>query len=569
LFTGGQPDGAVGLHLEECPACAQRAAVGAARVLDGEMAEAALRRDEERAADEPPPAPAPHLATAFARRLEHIVRFGPFIRLRANDDKRQFHHLGRLELAVLLLNGVLHRMEAGDGGVPREALVREVCGAVAWLESCAPSFQTTPAERRTLVESLLDELTNARGQGVAFRETYQGYHLQEPGIATAEFRVLIYREHDGEMKYALTEQGLDLLYRLHEVDYFLTVEMELLLLLRQIQRGQFEKALGSLDRLATACGMQRRRIEQLAARIRRDPLSVSPAEIGENDDEVRRQFDEERKLFKRTRAAIDEHAEKLVDVLFNAQERKRLDQLGRIRKGLDRSFTRHQELISDNLQLRRRYHEALERHASLRRRYRQLKLEPEVLEPLLAAPPDERRSMALVALMLPVRRPRLFAPWHLPFRLRAEPGAVASLDAFPVDIDGTPPLDAAMTGFDLLEQARAHAALVTALVEAGGIARLSELAQRATLEKVIAELAHLVAVHVLLLHNVRRVRLGDAGDPFAPVHRLARRYGLPAAAERGILDVTSTEARCCLGHVELTDLQFHLHQGDSDATAPR
>ena len=546
-------------HLDRCELCRQRFEIARLQA----MSEAALRdafaRVEARQASAPaerPPAPEPDLINGFARRLEQILRFGPLLELWASDARRDLGSLGRLEIAVLLLKAILNRMETGEGGATREALHREIGAAIAWYEQGRGYFPTTPGQRRGYLDEVLDTLTNAASQGRAYSRTFHAYHGAEPGVAAAEFRLVLYREHEGELKYLLTEQGLDLFYRLHEVDHFLTVEIELLLLLRQIERGQFERALGSLDRLATACGMQRRRMDILSARIRRDPVSIPASEVDTNDSEVKQQLGEEKKLFKQVKRAIDVQSEKLSDLFAEvAERRRRLDQLSRIRKGLDRSFQIHQGLVSENLSLRRRYLAALEKTAGMRSRFRALKLEPELLEPVLALPPDALRDGWLTRLVLGVRRPALFSPWQLPFAARAESERSGAADLFPIDLDLT---DLASLGdFDIVEQAEVHGALLSALVAAGGAARLSALAATAPLAEAIRERALLVGLHSLFLHNARTVRLGDPGDPFAPIHRVAR-AALPPAAHRAVLHTTADERRCLLGAYRIHDLDFRL-----------
>ncbi|MGC4120491.1 MAG: hypothetical protein QM765_39110 [Myxococcales bacterium] len=549
-----------GAHLQECDVCGQRLEMARLLALSPEALGEEISRAENRARDVDAggPRPGEDLVAGFSHRLEQILRFRPLLRLAAADDKRQLGSLGRLEVAVLLLKGILNRMETGEGGATREQLHREVGAAIAWYEHGRAYIPTTAAQRRELIDELLDELTNARAQGRPFQDTYHGYHLPIPGRAQLDFRLVVYREHEGELRYSVTEQGLDLFYRLHEVDHFLSVEMELLLLLRQIERGQFERALSSLERLATACGLQRRRMDQLSARIRRDPLSVPPGEIERNDTEVRKQLDEEKKLFRQVRKAIDLQWDKLSD-LFNASgdRRKRMDQLSRLRRGLDRSFEIHQGLVSENLSLRRRYLSALEKSASLRNRYRALKLEPDVLEPFAALPAHEGRDTALAGLLLPLRRPRLFAPWHLPFSLRAEHEFDAPPDFFML---GWETLEGAGSGYDLAQQARVHGALLHELVLAGGSARLSRLVGGAVLAPLVVEDAFLVGVHALFLHNAHQVRLGDPADPFSTIHRLAA-ANIPAAAQNALLVTRAAPGRCELGDCDIRELHFELRDG--------
>lgn len=561
LAAGGATPPAVCAHLESCAVCRQRSVIAHSRSLDGKDLYEALERAEAQQQlprEQRPPRPDPMLTSGFARRLEQLLRLLPLLRLFLNEGKHSLSHLGRLEVGVLLLNAILNRMEGGEGGATREQLIHEVSSALAWYESGFAFLPTTARERRRYIEELLDDLTNASAQGRPFSETYKGYHLPEPATAEAQYRLVVYREHDGELQYQLSEQGLDMVYRLYEVDHFLTIEIELLLLLRQIERGQFEKALGSLDRLNTACSIQSRRMDALLSRIRRDPLAVPPSEIESNDKEVRQQIAEERKLFSKLREAILVQSQRINDLFAAAPDRQRRnEQLGRIKRGIDQSFKIHQGLSSKNLDMRRRYLDALERHMALRSRYRTLKVEPELLEPLLALPPDDTRALHLVRLLLPVRRPLLLSPWHLPFARRAEAQEAQVIDEFPADLDGLGSAPALGAEFGLAEQKAVHTALLNALCAYGGAGALHELLQHPELVEAARAHAHALGIHVLFLHNTGTTELGAPGDPFTPLHRLARPQ-LHPDAQRGRLTVTSHAGRCLIGGFSLRNVYLTL-----------
>lgn len=558
----GEPSVARDSHLVACDVCRQRRDAASAQAMTEEALTDAVARADALSSGSPleraPPLPE-LLTRGFGRRVGHILRISPLIELHQKDAQARFGHFGRLEVAVLALHAVLDRMEAGDGGALRDVLVRDLIAALTWAEQTAGFLPGRSADKRQYVEELLDDLTNAKLQGKPFESSFRAYH-QSAALLTERFRLLTYREVDGQLRYVVSDDGLDVLYRLHEVDQFLAVEVELLLLLRQVERGQFERALSSLERLGTACAMQRKRMEELAARIRRDPSSVSNQEIEANHGEVSRQHAEEKKLYDRLKKAIgakDREVSDLFAVSSLAERKKRGEQLTRIRRGLDRNFQAHQGLVSDNLSLRQRHLSALARSAALRGRYRSLKIEPDVFEPFLGVPPRGARDAWLAARLLPPRKPRVFSPWQLPFGIRAEAEGSFPTDFFPEDV---PPGDDPI-GEELLRLAPIHAALLHALVRLGGEAALSSLIRDDALAELIDVDARLVAIHLLFVHNVRDHDLLDPAGPFALLMR-ASRDRLPVLPEPRLRAV-GRDGRCTVGSFILTDMTLSFVSADA------
>lgn len=288
----------------------------------------------------------------FHERMKNIAGFWPLLRLR-ELRKYQEYDLLALGVGVLLLileHMVVGRVESDHGDVAR--FLRQTV-----LDSYGT--QISEEESRDLASYLLASLRN---DGRAFEFTFRNletnqddkhlFHLIENGN---------YQVASGQIRFKLSDDGLDLLFKTREMYKELRITISQLLLRQQIEKGVFEDAIRTVQALGLDVRQLREEIERMKMSIKRDVSQFSLPKYEAMLSAIREQFEKEKQMFDELNNLVRETREKYE--LRGGQEEegnRTLNQLVEISQRLNQVNNLHNKLLVDKLDLQEMVLEALE-----------------------------------------------------------------------------------------------------------------------------------------------------------------------------------------------------------------
>ncbi|ASS74268.1 hypothetical protein CIG75_04220 [Tumebacillus algifaecis] len=286
----------------------------------------------------------------FHDRMKNVAEFYPLFRLR-ELRKYQEYDLLALGVGVMLLileHMLIGRLESDHHDVAR--FLREVIA-----ESYGKVL--TEEESRDLASYLL---ANLRNDGRPFEFTYRNlaagaedkhtFHLIENGT---------YHVASGQIRFKLSDAGLDLLFKTREMYKELRITISQILLRQQIEKGVFEDAIRTVSSLGLDVRQLREELERMKMSIKRDVSQFSLPAYEAMLSAIREQFQKEKQMFddlnnllRETRANYEQRG--------TAGEERTLNQLVEISQRLNQVMNLHNKLLVDKLDLQGMVLEALE-----------------------------------------------------------------------------------------------------------------------------------------------------------------------------------------------------------------
>jgi hypothetical protein len=224
----------------------------------------------------------------FHERMKNIAGFWPLFRLR-ELRKYQEYDLLALGVGVLLLileHMLIGRLESDHGDVAR--FLRQTIEA-------AYGNRLTEEESRELASYLLAALRN---DGRAFDFTYKNLETNED--AKHSFHLIengTYHVASGQIRFKLSDDGLDLLFKTREMYKELRITISQILLRQQIEKGVFEDAIRTVDTMGLDVRQLREEIERMKMSIKRDVSQFSLPKYEAMLATIREQFQKEKQMF--------------------------------------------------------------------------------------------------------------------------------------------------------------------------------------------------------------------------------------------------------------------------------
>lgn len=287
----------------------------------------------------------------FRDRMNNIAAFWPLFRLR-ELRKYQEYDLMAFGLGVLLLileHMLIGRVECDYGDVARflREGIQEVYGQ-----------EVSEEESRELASYLLSQLRN---DGRAFEFTYRNlesreeerhvFHLIENGT---------YHVASGQIRFKLSDVGLDLLFKTREMYKELRISISQLLLRQQIEKGVFEDALRTVETLGLDVRQLREEIERMKMGIKRDVSQFSLTKYEAMLSLIREQFDKERQMFEELNNLIRETRDNFERKQGGKREEVAINRLVEVSQRLNQVQNLHNKLLVDKLDLQELVLESLE-----------------------------------------------------------------------------------------------------------------------------------------------------------------------------------------------------------------
>ncbi|HEU4963210.1 MAG TPA: hypothetical protein VFV52_05045 [Bacilli bacterium] len=287
----------------------------------------------------------------FHERMKNIAGFWPLFRLR---ELRKFQEYDLLSLGVgvlllILEHMLIGRVESDHSDVTRflQKTIEDVYGR-----------SLSEEEARELGAYLLAALRNdGRPFEFGFRNLETGeedrhsFHLIENGT---------YHVASGQIRFKLSDAGLDLLFKTREMYKELRITISQILLHRQIEKGVFEDAIRTVSSLGLDVRSLREEIERMKITIKRDVSQFSLPKYEEMLSAVREQFQKEKAMFEDLNNLIRETQTNYAARGDEERESRALNQLVEISQRLNQVMNLHNKLLADKLDLQEMVLEALE-----------------------------------------------------------------------------------------------------------------------------------------------------------------------------------------------------------------
>lgn len=287
----------------------------------------------------------------FQERMKNIAGFWPLFRLRELRKYQEFDLLA-LGVGVLLLileHMLVGRLESDHNDVARflQKTIEESYGQRLGEE-----------EARDLAAYLLAALRN---DGRAFEFTYKNlqtneddrhvFHLIENGT---------YHVASGQIRFKLSDGGLDLLFKTREMYKELRITISQILLRQQIEKGVFEDAMSTVAALGLDVRQLREEIERMKMSIKRDVSQFSLPKYEAMLSAIREQFQKEKQMFDELNNLLRETRDNYEARREGEQEQRALNQLVELAQRLNTVINLHNKLLADKLDLQEMVLEALE-----------------------------------------------------------------------------------------------------------------------------------------------------------------------------------------------------------------
>jgi hypothetical protein len=287
----------------------------------------------------------------FHERMKNIAGFWPLFRLR-ELRKYQEYDLLALGVGVLLLileHMLIGRLESDHNDVTRflQKTIEESYGQ-----------RLSDEEARELATYLLAALRN---DGRAFEFTFKNLETNEDDKHT--FHLIengTYHVASGQVRFKLSDDGLDLLFKTREMYKELRITISQILLRQQIEKGVFEDALRTVDALSLDVRQLREEIERMKMSIKRDVSQFSLPKYEAMLSAIREQFQKEKQMFDELNNLLRDTRNHYEARRGGEQEARALNQLVELSMRLNNVINLHNKLLADKLDLQEMVLEALE-----------------------------------------------------------------------------------------------------------------------------------------------------------------------------------------------------------------
>jgi len=219
-------------------------------------------------------------------------------------------------------------------------------------------------EGKDLTYYLKDLLNNG---GQVYKVKYRNLSNGKEEIVQVKLIEQVSYEIKGKVKYKLTSQGLDLIFKTREVytEYKITVEQ--LYLKQQIKNGIYSQALSTVEQLNASVRKLREQIEELYLKIRRNILGVEVEELKLISKKTEEQLDRETKIFDDITTLLrnqKRNYENIEEENLSIKDLEQINNINKIEEQLIIIIEEHSSLLNDKLQIYREYVRVLENSIS-------------------------------------------------------------------------------------------------------------------------------------------------------------------------------------------------------------
>ena len=288
----------------------------------------------------------------FSSRIKALAIFYPLCRLEG-IRKYPEYDLISLGLAVLLYildNMLMGRSECDHNDVGRflQNLVRSNYGN-----------ELSGEEAEQLAYTILDHLRN---NGKPFEHTYRD--LEKGVQESLRFHLIEIADYQirGKIRFKLSQDGLDLLFKTREIYQELRVTIAQIYLRQQIERRVFDGALQAVDDLFLQVQKVYGSLMDMRRAILRDVHAVSIDRYKELVNRVQRQFQEEKRVFGELKDLLRSTERDMRAKYLRDKEKQALSQLLEVSRRLDIVVNEHTRLFSEKLELSTVLEETMESH---------------------------------------------------------------------------------------------------------------------------------------------------------------------------------------------------------------
>ena len=288
----------------------------------------------------------------FSARVKSMSVFEPLWQLKS-VRKYPEYDLVSLGLAVLLYildNMLMGRSECDHIGISK-FLMELVRGHY--------NKELSGEEADQLTYTVLDQLRN---NGKPFEHTFED--LEKGGSETLRFHLIEIAAYQigGKIKFKLSQEGLDLLFKTREIYQELRVTIAQIYLRQQIERRVFDGALQAVDDLYLQVKKVYSSLQDMRRAILRDVHTVSIDRYKQLVGRVQRQFQDEKRVFSELKELVRETEQDIRSHYLREKDLQALTQLMEIDRRLDIVVNEHTRLFSEKLDLSTVLEETMESH---------------------------------------------------------------------------------------------------------------------------------------------------------------------------------------------------------------
>jgi hypothetical protein len=289
----------------------------------------------------------------FDERLENVSVFYPIFRL---QGAQKYPNYDILTLGFSLLVYILDTMLKGREGCDSKEL------ALFLKELVNFNYGETLSEEEAgeLTYYVLDILRNGgRPYEIIYRNPYKRIDRK---IKVVLIEIASYMPNE-PVKYRLSTQGLDLMFKTREIYKELRITISQIYLKQQIEKGVFHEAIRTVDDLSLQVRDLKDRIRLFMERVFKNVLDVGIEGYINLYDEAYEQIEKEHQVFNDIKNLLNNLYQSLqsIDPLqITTKERNDLEYVISLSKKLDNVINEHGELLKKRIDLGQKYFEAME-----------------------------------------------------------------------------------------------------------------------------------------------------------------------------------------------------------------
>jgi hypothetical protein len=288
----------------------------------------------------------------FSARVKSLSVFEPIWQLKGLR-KYQEYDLVSLGLAVLLY--ILDSMLMGRSECDHEGISKFLLEVMR----CHYNKELSSEEAEQLTYTVLDQLRN---NGKPFEHPFKD--LETGGSEKLRFHLIEIAGYQigGKIKFKLSQEGLDLLFKTREIYQELRVTIAQIYLRQQIERRVFDGALQAVDDLYLQVKKVYSSLQDMRRAILRDVHAVSIDRYKQLVGRVQRQFQDEKKVFSELKELVRATEQDIRSHYLREKDRLALTQLLEVARRLDIVVNEHTRLFSEKLDLSMVLEETMESH---------------------------------------------------------------------------------------------------------------------------------------------------------------------------------------------------------------
>jgi hypothetical protein len=294
----------------------------------------------------------------FDERMENISVFYPIFKLQGAQKYPQYDifSLG-ISTLLFLLDVMLKGKEGCDS--------KELAYFLRDLLNFNYAEELTEEETTEIVYYLLDMLRNG---GKPFEITYQNpYNKGSRRHKVVLIEIASY-EPNRPIKYRLSIQGLDLMFKTREIYRELRITISQIYLKQQIERGVFHEAIRTVDDLRLQVKDLHERMRQFTERLYKNVLDVDIKVYSKLYEDIFRQIQREQQVFdeiKTLLTSLYQNLQAINPAQMTSKEKTNLEYVISLSQKLDRVINEHNILLKERIDLSHKYYEAMETQFSM------------------------------------------------------------------------------------------------------------------------------------------------------------------------------------------------------------